>query len=427
MRINIKQRLFILLTSIVLMSLAGWTVTYNWRQRPLHTTRDIFSGGETEHLKNNPRALYAYGLKSWTRQDAALAARFFRLAVSKDVLFIDAWIRLAEVEAAMGHNERAKDILTFTLDSTGNAYRWKWPLMVLAGELGLESVVQSHANELLSRGYLEMDTLQFLHTRSGGDAAAVVSVIEGTLLVKYLEWLMNWSMVAGSKVVWNAMFEKSLPQKETALRYANFLLHSKQITEAKEIWLQYNGKADMMNPGFETELTGRGFDWCYWKEKESLPDVSRASDDTREGDYALRIDFYGRENISLYHLYQIVTVDPQATYRLTYAWKSQGITTDQGPYIEIYGYDNEGILGAGPMITGSNEWRDDSLEFEPPDSCRAVVVRLRRQPSHRFDSKISGTLWLDDFRLDKIGRNPAPLNIVRRGAVQSDLGIYAER
>jgi hypothetical protein len=31
-----------------------------------------------------------------------------------------------------------------------------------------------------------------------------------------------------------------------------------------------------------------------------------------------------------------------------------------------------------------------------------VVVRLRRLKSRRFDSKIAGTLWLDDFKLEKI-------------------------
>jgi hypothetical protein len=31
-----------------------------------------------------------------------------------------------------------------------------------------------------------------------------------------------------------------------------------------------------------------------------------------------------------------------------------------------------------------------------------VVVRLCRQSSHRFDNKIAGILWLDDFKLEKM-------------------------
>ena len=51
----------------------------------------------------------------------------------------------------------------------------------------------------------------------------------------------------------------------------------------------------------------------------------------------------------------------------------------------------KGLYKAGPMITGTQGWREVSIEFEMPEGCRAAVVRLRRLPSTRFDSKIRGT------------------------------------
>jgi hypothetical protein len=42
------------------------------------------------------------------------------------------------------------------------------------------------------------------------------------------------------------------------------------------------------------------------------------------------------------------------------------------------------------------------MEFTVPQACHAVVVRLCRQSSHRFDNKIAGILWLDDFKLEKM-------------------------
>ena len=36
------------------------------------------------------------------------------------------------------------------------------------------------------------------------------------------------------------------------------------------------------------------------------------------------------------------------------------------------------------------------------EDSRAAVVRIRRRPSDRFDNKISGTVWLDDFRLERV-------------------------
>jgi hypothetical protein len=405
MRSDLTNNILRILTSVVLLLLGSWSFYHNWLQKPVRFDNYTYSIEEAERLKNYSKAQYAHGLNAWSRQDPEAAARFFRQAVSEDILFIDGWIRLAEAESEMGRKEKAKNILTFTIDRTKRVSRWKWPQMLLSRELGMDEVIYSNANYLLSCGILEQDTLQFLHTHLGGNASAVVSVLDEEHLDDYLEWLMNWSMIEESLKVWRTMTAFSTPENETALRFANFLLHNKHITESKDIWQKYTGIFGLTNPGFETELTCRGFDWSYWKEKDGLFEIKRINHDTWEGDYALRVNFSGRENIAFYHFYQIITADPQAKYHLTYAWKSQGITTDQGPFIEIYGYDKEGLYKAGPMITGTQEWRDVSIEFDMPEGCQAAVVRLCRRPSNRFDSKIRGSLWLDDFRLEKIGKD----------------------
>ena len=402
MRINLKSNIFRILTTVILLLLGSWTFYHNWLQRSVRFGNYTYSIEESVRLKNYPKAMYAHGLNAWARQEFETAERFFRQTVSKDVLFIDGWIRLAEAEAEMERQEKAKNILTFTIDRTKNAYRWKWPQMLLAKELGMDEVIYSNANYLLSCGILEKDTLQFLHTHLGGNASVVVSVLNEEHLDDYLEWLMNWSMTEESLTVWRTMTAFSTPENEVALRFANFLLHNKHITESRDIWQKYTGVFGLTNPGFENEITGRGFDWCHWKEKDGICKVMRVNHDTWEGEYALRVNFSGRENIAFHHVYQIFTAEPQTKYRLTYAWKSQGITTDQGPFIEVYGYDKKGLYEAGPMVTGTQKWREVSIEFDMPEGCRAAVVRLRRLPSSRFDSKIMGTLWLDDFRLEKV-------------------------
>ena len=374
----------------------------NWLQKPVRNDSYPYPNEAAERLRNYPKIQFAYGLNAWARQDPETAARFFRQAVSKDVLFLDSWLRLAEAEATIGRKEKAIQILEFTIDRTKNVSRWKWPQMLLARELGMEEVIYRNANYLLSLGVLEQDTLQFLHSHLSGNASDVVAILEPSHLEVYLEWLMNWSMTEESLTVWQAMNTISTPHKEIALRYANFLLNNKRIIAAMDIWKKYTGNDGLTNPGFEKDLTGVGFDWRHWDEKDGNWELKRVNYETAEGGYALRITFNGRENISFHNVYQIFTVDPQSKYRLTYAWKSRGITTDQGPFIEIYGYDNDGLYLTGPMITGTQGWREVSLEFDMPEGCRAAVVRLCRRPSNRFDSKIRGSLWLDDFRLEKI-------------------------
>ena len=401
MRRNLKKHILRLLSSALLLLLGSLAFYCNWLQKPVRLENSTFSIEKVERLRNYPKIQFAYGLNAWARQDPEKAARFFRQAVSKDVLFFDSWLRLAEAEATMGRKGKAIKILEFTIDRTKNVPRWKWPQMLLAADLGMEEVIYRNANFLLSLGVLEQDTLQFLHTHLGGNASDVVAILEPSHLEVYLEWLMNWSMTEESLTVWQAMKKISTTDKDTALRYAHFLVNNKCIVAAMDIWKKYTGSDGLTNPGFEKDLTGKGFDWRYWDKKNSNWELKRVQYETVEGGYALRITFNGRENISFHHVYQIFKVDPQSKYRLTYAWKSRGITTDQGPFIEIYGYDQNGLYLTGPMITGTQGWREVSLEFDIPEGCRAAVVRLCRRPSNRFDSKIRGSLWLDDFHLEK--------------------------
>ena len=397
-----KPTLIRILLTAFLSALGCWSVYFNWPQRTVWQAGYTFTDEEVHRLKAYPKAQYELGMHTWLQQQPERAAGFFRQAVSQDPLFLDAWLRLAETEAALGGEKKAEDILTFTTDLTEQVVRWKWEQILLARELGMQHRLYRNTNYLLSKKVLVQDALQLLHTHLGGDPSAAVAVLEPPNLAAYLDWLMRWGMTEESLIVWQAMNRVTGPEKEIALQYAHFLLNHKRITPSVDIWQKYTGGIGLTNPGFETSITGQGFDWRYWGEKDGSWELKRVYNEAVEGEYALKIRFDGQENVSFQHLYQIFAVNPQDRYRLTYAWKSRAITTDEGPFVEIVGYDAQGLYLAGPMITGSNGWHEESIEFEVPADNLAAVVRLRRRTSMRFDSKIRGTVWLDNFRLEKI-------------------------
>jgi hypothetical protein len=389
------------MVSAALLALASWSVHYSWLQRSVNYERYIFTTDEAKRLENYPRAQYAYGMQAWLRQDPKKAAIFFRQAISKNVLFLDGWLRLAEAEAATGSKETARQILNFTTDLTDHVFRWKWPQILLARELGLSEILYNNSNYLLSNGVLKQDTFHLIHTHFSGNTESVVAVLDPENLEAYLNWLMQWTMIDESLVVWQAISELEAVKEETALRYAHVLLHNKRVAKSREIWSQYTGIAGLTNPGFEEDITRQGFDWYFWNDNRDNWEFKRVNRDSFEGEYALKIMFNGRENVSFQHFYQIISVEPHEKYRLTYSWKSRNITSDQGPFIEITSFDRQGLYIKGPMITGTSGWRKESVEFTIPDRCQAALVRIRRFPSQRFDSKIRGILWLDDFQLHR--------------------------
>jgi hypothetical protein len=395
--------LFKLLITIVFLGLGGWLLYFNWLQRPIHYRTYDFSIEEAQRLRPFARAQYAHGLHAWFQNDPEAAAGFFKQAIIRDPLFIDGWLKLAEAEATMGHADRSRDILMFTSGLTKGVFRWKWPQILLARELGMDDILYRNTNYLLSHRLLTQDALQLLHMQFGGDVTTVMTALDPDNLVIYLDWLMRWTMTDNTLAVWQEIRKNGKPGPDIGLRYAHFLLGKKRVAESISIWQEYQSLNGMTNGGFENEITQRGFDWRHWDDKDGNWTIERVKRGAQEGKYALQISFAGRKNIAFQNLYQIVPVTALKRQRLSYAWKSQGITTDQGPFIEIVGYDQKGLSQTGPMITGTHDWREGVIEFRPPAGCRAAVVRVRRRPSHRFDSKIKGSFWLDNFRLEVLG------------------------
>ena len=258
-------------------------------QRPIHYRTYTFSLEESKRLKSFARAQYAHGLHAWFQQDPETAAGFLRQAVSRDVFFMDAWLKLAEAEATMGHAEKSRDILRFTTGLTGGVFRWMWPQMLLARDLGMDEILYRKSNYLLSHRILTQDTLQLLHVHFNGDVTAGMTVLDPENLVLYLNWLMRWGMTENTLLVWQKIRETGKPDTEIGLQYAHFLLGQKRIAQSMAVWQEYLSLDGMTNAGFENEISQRGFDWRHWGDKDGNWTIERVKQGAHEGKYALRV------------------------------------------------------------------------------------------------------------------------------------------
>jgi hypothetical protein len=190
------------------------------------------------------------------------------------------------------------------------------------------------------------------------------------------------------------------PDESIRLKFVSFLISRKAVAEAVIIRHGHGGADGMTNGDFEQAVSNAGFDWRWGRDPDGHWNLQQAFGQGRGHGTAIRLMFYGQTNLAFHHLYQIVPVTPGIPHRLRWWWRGQALTTDQGPFVEVYGYDGQGFRVAGPMLTGDRDWQEETLDFTPPEDCRAVVVRLRRNTSQRFDSKIAGTLWVDDFAIE---------------------------
>ena len=386
---------------MVLFGLSGWLIVHNWQYRTIYYENYSFGTKDAKKFRHFPRALYHFGLNVWFQNDSDVAARFFRQTLVQDHFYMDAWLKLAQAEIVLGNPDKALIILEFSNRLTKNVYRWKWDQILLAHELGIEEVVFRNINFLIHHGKKIQDSFQLLDTHLSGNTMLAVNVLDKVNLIPFLEWLMGWNREDDAQIVWSKIISAGIQDEDVLMKYIHFLVGRKRVSLAAKIWSSNTGIKGMTNPGFEDQMTGVGFDWRYTENNEGKWMIQRSVSEAYSGTYSLKIMFEGKENVSFDSLSQIVPVDSLIPYRLSYSWRSKNITTDQGPFVDIYGYDCIDFYIKGPFMLDTHDWLEQDIEFSVPEDCHAVVIRLRRLPSHRFDNKISGILWLDDFELEK--------------------------
>jgi hypothetical protein len=396
----VKRYLLLTTVSLLLILLSVWLVSYGLDQRRVHYGEFTYGEVDIERLPRSPGVLYGMGLQAWQELDADRAAKLFRQVVVRDPLYMDAWLKLAEAEIEAGNEDLARKIGAFCHTKISRVLRWKQSHTLLAHDLAMQDIFRHNLNYLVDRKKWLPENFYLLDTHTKFETDRALVLLSTGNWPAYLEWLISWERTEAAQTVWDAIEVSSAITGELLETYVHYLVSQKDVAHAAGLWLQYTGIAGMSNAGFEKKITQKGFDWRIANGGDTKSwQYRQVYGQSQKGSYALRVSFLGKENMAWHHIYQVVPVTSEQPYRLTFWWKSKGITTDQGPFVEIYSYDSKGLYVRGPMTLGSRIWTQVAIDFSPPADCHAVVVRLRRNESLRFDSKIQGVLWVDEFAL----------------------------
>ena len=387
-----------ILVSILLLGMAVWLLPASWLERAASQE----AGKVTEEGAGQfadfaeVQARFAYQALLEGRLDDAGA--FLRQAIATDVAAMDAWLRLAEAEAGKGRTAQAQKLLGLVADLTPGVLRWKWSQAVLARDLGMADVSTASLNSLVAAGRHVNDAFYLLEIDQRQHTPAVLEKLLPENREPYLRWLMQWRRPEDASLVWNALPLNRQEDPTLRLSFIDFLINNNKMLLVQDLWQTVADPSGITNPGFEGTLTQRGFDWRFSNRKGEWI-IQQTGYPFHSGRQSLEIHFSGQANSNFSSLYQYVPVSTGKRYRLAYWWKAKQITTDQGPFVEVTGKDCKGLYQKGPMIVDTEDWAQVALEFDVPKGCDTALVRLRRLPSRRFDNKIEGTVWLDDFSL----------------------------
>ena len=226
----------------------------------------------------------------------------------------------------------------------------------------------------------------------------------------YLSYLIGTNHVTEARETWETIDVQSL-DKDLFIKYVNFLVANSLYDEAWKIWEEITGQIEGMgeydeaamiwNPGFEQEILNGGFDWKI----SEIAGVNVFIDDAirMSGTRSLGVSFDGQHNPDITIARQIVRTKPSSQYSLRGYVKTDSLTTTNGIFIIVSGHNCSNLNKRSETLTGSNFWKELSVDFDVPSDCGAVIIAVRREKSVKFDNKIEGTAWIDGITLKPQG------------------------
>ncbi|HUJ88569.1 MAG TPA: tetratricopeptide repeat protein [Syntrophorhabdales bacterium] len=239
--------------------------------------------------------------------------------------------------------------------------------------------------------------------------------------LRYFDFLVSHDELDLARAAWGRVLKSAiLPESEfnvsSSFGYIDRLLSVRRVEEAERVWdevlqmagsglrdtrivkqesgVDASGHANLVwNGSFENEILQGGFDWRFPGMQDAKFEV--ALDNCMEGLKCLKVTFEGT-NISFSHLSQIVPIPSPGNYVLEFYFRTEGLTTDQTPYLAIQGYpEASGASLSTDHFPESTRWEKRSCSFVVKENCKAIQLTLRRDHSSKFNNQIKGSLWLD--------------------------------
>ena len=238
---------------------------------------------------------------------------------------------------------------------------------------------------------------------------------EPLFLLAYLRQLVREGEAEAPAAVrvWEKLVETGRPfEARDVLFYLDYMIRTRHLPEAVKAWgdLRRRGLLPgpaaspelLHNPDLGAPILGGGFDWRI----EPVAHVSVSLGPGRRGERppAVVIRFSGEVNLHYRGFYQYAVVEPNRRYRFQAWLRTDNITTESGPRLEVADvYGGGRVLARSPGMVGTSEWAPEEVEFASGPETRLVRVGLTRLPSRRLGGEIRGVVLAGEFSLQPRG------------------------
>ncbi len=193
----------------------------------------------------------------------------------------------------------------------------------------------------------------------------------------------------------------------------NELITARKFSEAYNLWAAHperkidgDGRGRITNGSFEGRFNLRdtGFNWQQGSDISGVQ-VTLDTASPNDGAQSLLVEFNGNANPAPPVLRQLVLVEPDTRYVLSFAVRSKDLVTGGLPVVVVAdaSRSESPVLGRSQLLPlAETGWQNFAFEFTTSKTTEAVIINLQRDNCSSNPCPVFGRLWLDNFSLRKI-------------------------
>jgi tetratricopeptide (TPR) repeat protein len=184
------------------------------------------------------------------------------------------------------------------------------------------------------------------------------------------------------------------------------LISNKSFAQAFQIWNMSGttSEATVHDGGFEGPLSlgESGFGWSIRREVKGVS-LSHASD-AQSGARSLQIEFTGESDPAVPIVSQLIIVQPNTKYQISFAAQTKEIVSGGLPYATVTDATEDGTrLGQSvPFPKTTSSWQPMLFQFTTGSRSTAVILNFERQSCSSQPCPAFGTLWLDSIGIQAV-------------------------
>jgi hypothetical protein len=404
---------FLTLSVIVVRTYAAWRIS---RKPTVEALRKAISLDPTNaDYQLALGRLYLYNIPDI---DSSKAMKHLSEAVKLNPQDPQPWLEIGSALNQEGKTSEAEFCLRQADKLAPHSPPYQWSIANFFLLQGNIDETFRHFNVILQGTGLYNEGIFDTAWKASGDPKKILNEVVPHFFVKefeYLDYLIRHQHLADAHDVWELIAGGSETfSPDRAALYFDSLIGAKQLGEAERVWndllrknvinaLYTRQESNLLlNGSFEENLLNMGFDWRI----SPTEGVVAGRDQTtfHSPGHSLMLLFDGKQNVFSRNVWQFVPVKPGRAYRLRGFIKTEGITTDSGPRLEVRdAYDAHLLEKSSEDVTGTSMgWAPLTFDFTIGPKTQLIIVSIARFPSGKLDNLIQGKAWVDDLRMEEV-------------------------